>query len=180
MALYEVPGMGNVEFPDNMPIEDVEKAIQASVGDQQAPTIAEGVAREAGVAARGAINPISTGAAIGGALAAPTGVGIPVGIGAGALAGLLVELGADYYNKLIAPKLGTGKQMLPSEALDQLKDQLGLPRPETPIEKLTSGEKVKKAAGKSSTFRSRHPSKAPSPIHCTDGGTVRLWSLTQS
>lgn len=139
MALYEVPGMGNVEFPDNMPIEDVEKAIQASVKDQQGSSIADGVAREAGVAARGAINPISTGAAIGGALAAPTGVGIPVGMGAGALAGLLVELGADYYNKLIAPKLGTGKQMLPSEALDQLKDQLGLPKPETPIEKLTSG-----------------------------------------
>lgn len=139
MALYEVPGVGNVEFPDDMPVDAVEKAIRESMPKQDDPSAAQGLAREAGIATRAAVNPVTTGAAIGAALASPTGVGIPAGAGAGALAGLLVELGADYYNKLIAPKLGTGKQILPSEALDELKDTVGLPKPETRIEKLSSG-----------------------------------------
>jgi len=139
MALYEVPGVGNVEFPDDMPVDAVEKAIQANMPKQDASSIAQDFGREAGIATRAAVNPVTTGAALGAALASPTGVGIPAGAGAGALAGLLVELGADYYNKLIAPKLGTGKQILPSEALDQLKDTLGLAKPQTSLEKFSSG-----------------------------------------
>lgn len=139
MAIYEVPGVGNVEFPDDMPIDAVEKAIQANTKSSDS-SIPSDVAREAGIATRAAINPITTGAAVGAAAGSVIpGVGTAAGAGAGGLAGLLIELGANFYNNQIAPRLGTGRQILPSEALDELKDSLNLPKPQTGIEKLTSG-----------------------------------------
>lgn len=91
------------------------------------------IARQIGLGTRAAITPSTVGMAIGGALGAPAGPpGIAVGGATGAAIGSLLELGLEQYNKLAPAKL-------PSEVLEDIKDVIGLPRPETPIEEITSG-----------------------------------------
>ena len=150
MAKYEqVEGVGLVEFPDNTPQEVIDRAKAGKIGFE-APTpevTDDGLSlRNPGLIARGAINPATVAAGLGAAGMAVAGAPVTAaGVGIGALAGGLIELGARAYNSEMAQRYGirgeeADKVKLPSEYLDQIKDMIGLPKPETTGEKiLTSG-----------------------------------------
>jgi len=150
MAKYEqVEGVGLVEFPDNTPQEVIDRAKAGKIGFE-APTpevTDDGLSlRNPGLIARGAINPATVAGGLGAAGMAVAGAPITAaGVGIGALAGGLIELGARAYNSEMAQRYGirgeeADKVKLPSEYLDQIKDMIGLPKPETTGEKiLTAG-----------------------------------------
>jgi len=150
MAKYEqVEGVGLVEFPDDTPQEVIDRAKAGKIGfETPAPEATDdGLSlRNPGLIARGAINPATVAAGVGAAGMAVMGAPITAaGVGIGALAGGLIELGARAYNSEMAQRYGirgeeADKVKLPSEYLDQIKDMIGLPKPETTGEKiLTAG-----------------------------------------
>ena len=99
---------------------------------KQAGTGAQ-IARQVGLGTRAAITPETVGMVAGGIAGAPFGPpGVAIGIPTGAAIGSLLELGLQQYNKLAPAKL-------PSEVLEDIKDIIGLPKPEAPIEEITSG-----------------------------------------
>lgn len=111
--------------------------IPVEEGREELPQEAVGggsqLARQIGLGTRAAITPSTVGMVAGGLLGTPAGPpGIAVTGAAGAAIGSLLELGLEQYNKLAPAKL-------PSEILEDIKDVIGLPRPETPIEEITSG-----------------------------------------
>lgn len=150
MARYEqVDGVGLVEFPDDTPDEVINRAKAGKIRFE-APTpevTDDGLSlRNPALIARGAINPATVAAGLGAAGMAAVGAPITAaGVGIGALAGGLIELGARAYNSEMAQRYGirgeeADKVKLPSEYLDQIKDMIGLPKPETTGEKiLTAG-----------------------------------------
>jgi hypothetical protein len=150
MAKYEqVEGVGLVEFPDDTPQEVIDRAKAGKIGFE-APTpevTDDGLSlKNPGLIARGAINPATVAAGVGAAGMAVAGAPITAaGVGISALAGGLIELGARAYNSEMAQRYGirgeeADKVKLPSEYLDQIKDMIGLPKPETTGEKiLTAG-----------------------------------------
>ena len=150
MARYEqVEGIGLVEFPDDTPQEVIDRAKAGKIGFEAPASEAkdDGLSlRVPGLIARGAINPATVAAGAGAAGMAVAGAPITAaGVGIGALAGGLLELGARAYNSEMAQRYGVrgeeaDKIKLPSEYLDQIKDMIGLPKPETSGEKiLTAG-----------------------------------------
>ena len=150
MARYEqVEGIGLVEFPDDTPQEVIDRAKAGKIGFEAPASEAkdDGLSlRVPGLIARGAINPATVAAGAGAAGMAVAGAPITAaGVGIGALAGGLIELGARAYNSEMAQRYGVrgeeaDKIKLPSEYLDQIKDMIGLPKPETSGEKiLTAG-----------------------------------------
>jgi hypothetical protein len=150
MARYEeVEGVGLVGFPSDTPQEVIDRAKAGKIGFE-APTpevTDDGLSlRNPGLIARGAINPATVAAGVGAAGMAVMGAPVTAaGVGIGALAGGLIELGARAYNSEMAQRYGirgeeADKVKLPSEYLDQIKDMIGLPKPETTGEKiLTAG-----------------------------------------
>ena len=150
MAKYEqVEGVGLVEFPDDTPQEVIDRAKAGKIGfEASTPEVTDdGLSlRNPGLIARGAINPATVAAGLGAAGMAVAGAPVTAaGVGIGALAGGLIELGARAYNSEMAQRYGirgeeADKVKLPSEYLDQIKDMIGLPKPETTGEKiLTAG-----------------------------------------
>ena len=87
-----------------------------------------------GAFARGAA-PIAGGAALGGLMAAPSGVGIPFGMAAGAGTAALTQLVADPAMGLINWAAGTDYPM-PSKAFEDMLTELGVPEPKTAAERL--------------------------------------------
>lgn len=84
--------------------------------------------REAGLLARAAINPTTVGAAGGAILGTP--LRVPgMGAKAGAAAGFLTDIGARVYNAIVAENTGMGKLPVLSEVLEDVKNNIGLPKP---------------------------------------------------
>ncbi len=99
----------------------------------------------AGAATRGAALP-AAGALAGGALALPTGVGVPFGAAMGATAGALVPIVGDPAVALINRQFGTNF-MQPSQALNELLARAGIMAPATPTERVTESVASTGSAG---------------------------------
>lgn len=129
--IIEVPGMGQVEFPDDMSDDQITSAIQANMSPTptpqsaatRAPTGEDRMRRVAGLGVRAA-GPIGAGALVGGAIGSVVpGVGTALGATAGAGAATLTQL----IDKM------TGRNIT-----DTFLDSLGVPRAETPVEKFAT------------------------------------------
>jgi len=126
MALIPVNSKGE-EIPQNASGSD-------SVQQRSIPEI---VGRQAGLIAREAITPGTVGL-VGGAIAgAPFEAAAPAAR-VGASGAFLADIGAKVYNSLVAQ--GDEKKKVPelSAVLEDIKNQIGLPKPETPLERIES------------------------------------------
>ena len=123
-------------IPVNSRSEEI--AVEApATQEAQNRSIPEIVGRQAGLIAREAITPGTVGL-VGGAIAgAPFEVAAPAAR-VGASGAFLADIGAKVYNSLVAQ--GDEKKKVPelSAVLDEIKDQIGLPKPETPLERIES------------------------------------------
>jgi len=100
-------------------------------------SVPEFLQREAGLIAREAITPSTVGLIAGGAVGAPFEAAAP-GARVGASAAFLADIGAKVYNSLVA-KGEEGKKVPElSAVLEDIKNQIGLPKPETPFERIQS------------------------------------------
>ncbi len=115
-----------------------EIAAEAPAQPEQAQrSIPEMVGRQAGLIAREAITPSTVGL-VGGAIAgAPFEAAMPAAR-AGASAAFLADIGAKVYNSLVAKGEDSGKVPELSAVLEDIKNQIGLPKPETPFERIES------------------------------------------
>ena len=110
---------------------------QGQQSEQVQRGIQELVQRQAGLIAREAITPSTVGL-VGGAIAgAPFRVSAPAAR-VGASGAFLADIGAKVYNSLVAQ--GDEKKKVPelSTVLEDIKNQIGLPKPETPLERIES------------------------------------------
>lgn len=123
--IIEVPGYGEVEFPDNMSDDQISAAIQQNISQPQQRGAGEQVARGASMIARGLAAP-TVGAIGGGAL------GGPVGALAGSLAVPAADILTAGYNALAPEKYEIG---YPSTAVQNLLTKAGMPAPENTIER---------------------------------------------
>jgi hypothetical protein len=124
-------------LPDDQVAELTAKKMQSpDVAPAQAgPT--DLIKREAGLIAREAITPSTVGLVAGGAVGAPFEAAAP-GARVGASAAFLADIGAKVYNSLVA-KGEEGKKVPElSAVLEDIKNQIGLPKPETPFERIQS------------------------------------------
>ena len=123
-------------IPVNSKGEEI--AVEAPVSQEsQNRSIPEIVQRQAGLIAREAITPGTVGL-VGGAIAgAPFEVAAPAAR-VGASGAFLADIGAKVYNSLVAQ--GDEKKKVPelSAVLEDIKNQIGLPKPETPLERIES------------------------------------------
>jgi hypothetical protein len=123
-------------IPVNSKGEEI--AVEApATQESQGRSIPEFIQRQAGLIAREAITPATVGA-VGGAIAgAPFEVAAPAAR-VGASGAFLADIGAKVYNSLVAQ--GDEKRKLPelSAVLEDIKNQIGLPKPETPLERIES------------------------------------------
>jgi len=123
-------------IPVNSKGEEIAVEAPATQGVQDR-SIPEIVGRQAGLIAREAITPGTVGL-VGGAIAgAPFEAAAPAAR-AGASGAFLADIGAKIYNSLVAQ--GDEKRKVPelSAVLDEIKDQIGLPKPKTPLERIES------------------------------------------
>ena len=123
-------------IPVNSKGEEI--AVEApATQEAQNRSIPEIVQRQAGLIAREAITPSTVGL-VGGAIAgAPFEVAAPAAR-VGASGAFLADIGAKVYNSLVAQ--GDEKKKVPelSAVLEDIKNQIGLPKPETPLERIES------------------------------------------
>jgi hypothetical protein len=124
-------------LPDDQVAELSAKKMQSpDVAPAQAGP-ADLIKREAGLIAREAITPATVGLAAGGAIGAPFEAAAP-GARVGASAAFLADIGAKVYNSLVA-KGEEGKKVPElSAVLEDIKNQIGMPKPETPFERIQS------------------------------------------
>lgn len=123
-------------IPVNSKGEEIAVEAPATQGAQNR-SIPEIVQRQAGLIAREAITPSTVGL-VGGAIAgAPFEVAAPAAR-VGASGAFLADIGAKVYNSLVAQ--GDEKKKVPelSAVLEDIKNQIGLPKPETPLERIES------------------------------------------
>jgi hypothetical protein len=123
-------------IPVNSKGEEI--AVEApATQEAQGRSIPEIVGRQAGLIAREAITPGTVGL-VGGAIAgAPFEAAAPAAR-VGASGAFLADIGAKIYNSLVAQ--GDEKKKVPelSAVLEDIKNQIGLPKPETPLERIES------------------------------------------
>jgi hypothetical protein len=120
-----------------IPVNSKGEEIAVETPATQDRSIPEMVGRQAGLIAREAITPATVGA-VGGAIAgAPFEVAAPAAR-VGASGAFLADIGAKVYNSLVAQ--GDEKRKVPelSAVLEDIKNQIGLPKPETPLERIES------------------------------------------
>lgn len=147
MAFIDIENIGKIEIPDNLSEIQQDEIAQQVIGDYAEARTAiapdgagQALARETGLMTRAAINPITVGAAAGAAIGAPiAGIGAVPGAIAGGAAGLLTDIGSRVYSSLT----GTGKPL--SELLEDIKTDIGLPRP------ATSGERIRSDIAETTT-----------------------------
>jgi len=140
MAFIEIENIGKIEVPDNLSEAEQDRIAEQVISDYseaksavQPQGVGEALARETGLTARAAINPITVGAATGAGIGATLGgVGALPGAAVGATAGLLTDIGSRVYSSLT----GQGKPL--GELLDEIKTDIGLPRPVTAGERMRS------------------------------------------
>jgi len=138
MAFIEIDNIGKIEIPDNLSEAEQDAIAQKVVRDYSEAEsvvgpqgVGEQLAREAGLTTRAALSPTTIGMGIGAAIGAPiAGVGALPGAAAGATAGFLTDIGSRVYSSLT----GQGRPL--SDILDEIKTDIGLPRPATPGERM--------------------------------------------
>ena len=124
-------------LPDDQVAELTAKKMQSPDVAPSQSTPADLIKREAGLIAREAITPSTVGLVAGGAVGAPFEAAAP-GARVGASAAFLADIGAKVYNSLVA-KGEEGKKVPElSAVLEDIKNQIGLPKPETPFERIQS------------------------------------------
>lgn len=124
-------------IPDDKPVELTAQKVQGEDAATPARSIPEFLKREAGLIAREAITPATVGGAVAGIAGAPFEVAAPAAR-VGASGAFLADIGAKVYNSLVAQ--GDEKKKIPelSAVLEDIKNQIGLPKPETPFERVQS------------------------------------------
>ena len=124
-------------IPDDKPVELTAQKAQREDVVTPARSIPEFLQREAGLIAREAITPATVGGAVAGIAGAPFEVAAPAAR-VGASGAFLADIGAKVYNSLVAQ--GDEKKKIPelSAVLEDIKNQIGLPKPETPFERVQS------------------------------------------
>lgn len=124
-------------IPDDQPAELTAQKAQGEDVVTPARSIPEFLQREAGLIAREAITPATVGGAVAGIAGAPFEVAAPAAR-VGASGAFLADIGAKVYNSLVAQ--GDEKKKVPelSAVLEDIKNQIGLPKPETPFERIQS------------------------------------------
>lgn len=124
-------------IPDDKPVELTAQKAQGEDIVTPARSIPEFLQREAGLIAREAITPATVGGAVAGIAGAPFEVAGPAAR-VGASGAFLADIGAKVYNSLVAQ--GDEKKKIPelSAVLEDIKNQIGLPKPETPFERVQS------------------------------------------
>jgi hypothetical protein len=127
------------------PMEGVTPQAQPVPPPAAAPRTETTAAGLAGAATRGAALP-AAGALAGGALALPTGVGVPLGAAMGATAGALAPIVGDPAVAFINRQFGTNF-MQPSQALNELLARAGVMAPATPTERVVESAASTGAAG---------------------------------
>ena len=157
--VIDIPKVGQVEFPDTMSESEVNAAAKKLYDEASAPK-AGGMQRVAEIATRGALPP-ATMAATGALMGAPAG---PLGSAIGALAGGVAipvsDLLVNLYN------LTTRSDVkLPSGAISELLDSLGLAKPESRGERmLEAGAGAITGAGTQLPALARLATGAVSPV----------------
>jgi hypothetical protein len=134
MPILDIEGIGQVDVPDDANETEISKIVQDYSEAERAvkPSgIGDYAARQAGLTARAAMSPTTLGALTGAGIGALVGgIGAAPGAAAGATAGLLTDIGSRVYSSLT----GRGKPL--NELLEDIKTDIGLPRPATPTERL--------------------------------------------
>lgn len=115
-----------------IPVDDTQE-ISAPV--KQDSNLSDYATREAGLVARAAINPTTVGMAAGGVAGIPFGQPM-MGARTGAAAGFLADIGAKVYNAIIAENTGMTKMPVLSDVLEEVKNNIGLPKPTGALEKM--------------------------------------------
>ena len=111
--------------------------VEAPAQPEVQRSIPEMVGRQAGLIAREAITPGTVGL-VGGAIAgAPFRASAPAAR-VGASSAFLADIGAKVYNSLVAKGEDSGKVPELSAVLEEIKNQIGMPKPETPFERIES------------------------------------------
>jgi hypothetical protein len=119
--IIDIPNVGQVEFPDSMTEEEINAAARRLYQESQ-PKEGTTPVRAAQMLTRGMAAPVA-GAALGGAVGGPV----------GALAGSLAVPAADIVaGGMRAAGMDVG---YPSELVQQALTRLGMPAPETPMER---------------------------------------------
>jgi hypothetical protein len=137
MAFIEIEGIGKIEVPEGLSEDQQNQIAQKVVQDYSEAKsavspggIGDYAARQAGLTARAAMTPTTLGALTGAGIGAMVGgVGAAPGAVAGATAGFLTDIGSRVYSSLT----GRGKPL--NELLEEIKTDIGLPRPATPTER---------------------------------------------
>jgi hypothetical protein len=150
MPIVDIEGIGQIDLPDDTTPAEVNQIVK-DYSEAKSAVSPEGIGdyatRQAGLTARAAINPITAGAATGAAIGSiAPGIGTAAGAGAGAVAGLVTDIIPKVYNALIAEPTQTGKIPSLTEVMDRIKDEMGLPRPATDIERM-SGRAIEATSG---------------------------------
>lgn len=124
-------------IPDDQPAELTAQKAESPEAATPKRSIPEFLQREAGLIAREAITPATVGGAVAGIAGAPFEVAAPAAR-VGASGAFLADIGAKVYNSLVAQ--GDEKKKIPelSAVLEDIKNQIGLPKPETPFERVQS------------------------------------------
>ena len=157
--VIDIPKVGQVEFPDTMSESEVNAAAKKLYDEANAPK-AGGMQRAAEIATRGALPP-ATMAATGALMGAPAG---PAGAAIGALTGGVAIPVSDFLVNLY--NLTTRSDVkLPSSAISEMLDNLGLARPESRGERmLEAGAGAIAGAGSQIPALSRLATTAASPV----------------
>jgi hypothetical protein len=141
MPILDVPGVGQFDLPDSSTPEQINKFVSDLNQTRTAvepQTTGDYLQRQAGLTARAAINPITTGALAGAAMGAPlAGVGAVPGALAGATAGAITDYAPRIYNAIAGMVGAQGRLPALGDVLEQLKNEAGLPNPVTSAEKLS-------------------------------------------
>lgn len=138
MAFIEIDGIGKIEVPDGLSEDQQNQIAQKVVQDyseaKQAVSpagVGEYIGRQAGLTTRAAISPTTLGAITGAGIGAMVGgIGAAPGAAAGATAGFLTDIGSKVYSSL------TGRGRPLSDILEEIKTDIGLPRPTTAQERM--------------------------------------------
>ena len=157
--VIDIPKVGQVEFPDTMSETEINAAAKKLFDEANAPQKGT-VQRTAEIAARGAYPPAAM-AATGAALGSLAG---PVGTAAGALTGSLAIPVSDFLVNLY--NLAAREDVkLPSAAISDLLDRLGLAKPESRGERMIeAGAGALTSAGGQLPALSRLATTAASPV----------------
>ena len=184
MPIIDIEGIGQIDLPDDTTQAEIDQVVKDYSEAKSAvspESVGDYAARQAGLTARAAINPITAGAGAGAAIGSVVpGIGTAAGAGAGAVAGFITDIIPKVYNALIAEPTQTGRIPSLTEVMDRMKDEAGLPRPATDIERM-SGRAIEATSGLMAPIGAgKMAMEAVSPIARGIGRTLASEPATQA